>query len=44
MVSNKAGLAELDTGGIKLMDEEAGHSNKCLQISKRLLERQERYE
>jgi hypothetical protein len=44
MVSNKAGLAELDTGGIKLMDEEAGHSNKCLQISKCLLERQERYE
>jgi hypothetical protein len=44
MASDGAGLAELDTSHVELLDEEAGHSNKCLQKSKRLLERQERCE
>jgi hypothetical protein len=41
-VSDGAGLAELDTSDVELLDEEAGPSNKRLQKSKRLLERQER--
>jgi hypothetical protein len=44
MVSDREGLVELDTCDIELLDEEAGPSNKRLQKSKRLLERQERYE
>jgi hypothetical protein len=44
LVSNGAGLIELDTGDVQLLDEEAGPSNKCLRKSKRLLERQERRE
>jgi hypothetical protein len=44
LVSNGAGLIELDTGDIQLLDEEVGPSNKCLRKSKRLLERQERRE
>jgi hypothetical protein len=44
MVSDGAGLAELDTDDVELLDEEAGPSNKRLQKSKRLLERQERRE
>ncbi len=44
MVSDGAGLAELDTGDVELLDEEAGPSNKRLQKSKCLLERQERRE
>jgi hypothetical protein len=44
MVSNMAGLAKLDTGDIELLDEEVGPSNKQLQKSKHLLERQERCE
>jgi hypothetical protein len=39
MVSNGTGLVELDTGDVELLDEEAGPLNKCLQKSKRLLER-----
>jgi hypothetical protein len=41
MVSDGAGLAELDTGDVELLDEEVGPSNKCLQKLKCLLERQE---
>jgi hypothetical protein len=44
MVYDGAGLAELDTSGVDLLDEEAGPSNKRLQKSKRLLERQQRRE
>jgi hypothetical protein len=44
MVSDGAGLTELDTGDVELLDEEAGPSKKRLQKSKRLLERQERRE
>jgi hypothetical protein len=44
MVSIRAGLAELDTCDVELLDEKAGPSNKCLQKSKHLLERQERRE
>jgi hypothetical protein len=44
MMSDGAGLAELDTSDIELLDEEAGPSNKRLQKSKRILERQERRE
>jgi hypothetical protein len=44
MISDGAGLAELDTSDIKLLDEEAGPLNKCLRKSKHLLERQERRE
>jgi hypothetical protein len=36
-----ASLTELDTGDVELLDEEACPSNKHLQTSKRLLERQE---
>jgi hypothetical protein len=43
-VSDGAGLIELDTGDVELLDEEAGPSKKCLKKSKRLLERQERCE
>jgi hypothetical protein len=43
-VSNEAGLTELDTGDVELLDEEACPSNKCPKKSKRLLERQERRE
>jgi hypothetical protein len=43
-VSDGAGLAELDIDDVELLDEEAGPSNKCLQKSKHLLERQERCE
>jgi hypothetical protein len=38
-ISNGAGLAELHTIDLELLDEEAGPSNKRLQKSKRLLER-----
>jgi hypothetical protein len=44
MVSDGAGLIELDTGDVELLDEEVGPSNNCLQKSKRLLKRQERRE
>jgi hypothetical protein len=44
MVSDGAGLIELATSDAKLLDEEVGPSKKCLQKSKRLLERQERCE
>jgi hypothetical protein len=44
MVSDRAGLIELDTDDVELLDEEQGPSKKCLQKSKRLLERQERRE
>jgi hypothetical protein len=30
MISDGAGLAELDTGDTELLDEEEGHSNKHL--------------
>jgi hypothetical protein len=43
-VSDGAGLIELDTGDVELLDEEAGPSNKRLQKSKCLLKRQERRE
>jgi hypothetical protein len=43
-VSDKAGLIELDADDVELLNEEAGPSKKCLQKSKRLLERQERRE
>jgi hypothetical protein len=43
-VSNGAGLTELDADDVELLDEEAGPSNKRLQKSKCLLERQERRE
>jgi hypothetical protein len=38
-ISDGAGLAELHTSDLELLDEEAGPSNKRLQKSKRLLER-----
>jgi hypothetical protein len=41
MMSDGASLAELDTSDIELLDEEASPSNKRLQKSKRILERQE---
>jgi hypothetical protein len=44
MVSDGAGLTELDTDDVELLDEEVGPSNNCLQKSKRLLKRQERRE
>jgi hypothetical protein len=44
MVSNGAGLAELDTGNAELLEEEVGPSNKRIRKSKCLLERQERRE
>jgi hypothetical protein len=44
MVYDGACLAELDTSGVDLLDEEAGPSNKRLQKSKHLLERQQRHE
>jgi hypothetical protein len=44
MVSDVAGLTELDTSDVKLLDEEAGPSSKRLRKSKRLLEKQERCE
>jgi hypothetical protein len=44
MVSDGAGLTELDTGDVELLDEEAGPSNKRLQKSKCFLKRQERRE
>jgi hypothetical protein len=44
MVSDGAGLAELDTSDVELLDEEASPSNKCLRKSKHLLERQEIHE
>jgi hypothetical protein len=44
MVSDMAGLTELDTGDAELLDEEADPSNKRLQKSKCILERQERHE
>jgi hypothetical protein len=44
MVFDKAGLIELDTSDVELLDEEACPSKKCLQKSKRLLKRQERRE
>jgi hypothetical protein len=44
MVSDGAGLTELDTGYVELLDEEVGPSKKCLRKSKRLIERQERHE
>jgi hypothetical protein len=44
MVSDGASLTELDTDDVELLDEEVYSSNKHLQKSKRLLERQERRE
>jgi hypothetical protein len=44
MVSDEAGLIELDTGDVELLDEEACPSKKRLQKSKHLLKRQERPE
>jgi hypothetical protein len=44
MVSDGAGLAELDTGDVELLDEEAGLSKKRIRKSKHLLKRQERRE
>jgi hypothetical protein len=44
MVSDGAGLIKLDTGDVELLDEEASPSKKCIQKSKRLLQRQERCE
>jgi hypothetical protein len=41
-LSDGAGLAELDTGDVELLNEEAGPSKKCIQKSMCLLERQER--
>jgi hypothetical protein len=38
MISDRAGLIELDTGDVELLDEEAGPSKKRLQKSKRLFE------
>jgi hypothetical protein len=43
-VSDGAGLIESYTGDVELLDKEAGPSNKRLQKSKHLLERQERRE
>jgi hypothetical protein len=43
-VFGRAGLTELDTSDAELLDEEPGPSNKRLQKSNRLLERQERRE
>jgi hypothetical protein len=43
-ISDGAGLTELDTDDVELLDEEAGPSNKRLQKSKHLLRRQERRE
>jgi hypothetical protein len=43
-VSDGAGLIELHTGDLELLDEVVGPSNKCLRKSKRPLERQERCE
>jgi hypothetical protein len=40
-VSDGACLTELDTGDTEFLDEEVGPSNKHLQKSKRLLEKQE---
>jgi hypothetical protein len=42
MISDRAGLVELDTDDVDLLDEEACPSKKFLQKSKRLLERHER--
>jgi hypothetical protein len=44
MVSDGAGFAELDTGDVELLDEEARSSKKHLQKSKHLLQGQERCE
>jgi hypothetical protein len=44
MVSDKAGLTELDTDDAELLDEEADPSKRRLRKSKHLLERQERSE
>ncbi len=44
MVSDGAGLVELDTSDVELLDEEACPSKKRIQKSKCLLERQERRE
>jgi hypothetical protein len=44
MVSDRAGLTELDIGDVELLDEEPGPSNKRLQKSKHLHQRQERCE
>jgi hypothetical protein len=42
MVFHGAGLTELDTGDVELLDEETGPSKKRLQKSKRILKRHER--
>jgi hypothetical protein len=44
MVSDGAGLAELDTSNVELLDEEADPSNRWLQKLKCLHEREERRE
>jgi hypothetical protein len=44
MIFDGAGLAEIVTCDVELLDEEEGPSNKCLQKPKRLLEIQERRE
>jgi hypothetical protein len=43
-VSDGAGLAELDTSNVELLDEEANPSNRCLRKLKCLHEREERRE
>jgi hypothetical protein len=43
-ISDRVGLAELDTCDTELLDEEAGPWNKRLWKSKHFLERQERRE
>jgi hypothetical protein len=39
MLSDGAGLIEIDTSDVELLDEDVGPSKKCLQKSKCLLER-----
>jgi hypothetical protein len=44
IISDEAGLTELATCDVELMEEEPGPSKKCLQKSKDVFERQERHE
>jgi hypothetical protein len=43
-VSDRAGLAELATRDVELMEEESGPSKKCIRKSKQLAKKQERHE
>jgi hypothetical protein len=43
-VSDGAGLTELATRDVELMEDEPGPSKKCIRKSKRLAEKQERHE